>query len=159
MEKKVSLNRQKFSNSNRAFYLNVKQTVKGNNYLVITQAQKNKNGDIDRHSIVLFEDEVAPFAAAMTRSILMFNLTEKEDILEKEQAEEKRKEDIKKVHPNAFKKWSSAEEKLLTEFFKKGATVDELCVTLQRNEGGVLARLNKLGLMNEKELDNLVCEE
>ena len=156
MKKESTLNREVVKNSNRTFYLNVKQSEKGNNYLVITQAQTDKEGNMERQSIVLFEAEVASFAAAMTRSILMFNPSEESKL--KEANYKKKKAAIIKEYPNAFKKWSSAEETLLKEFFAKGATIEELTVTLQRNEAGVLARLNKLGLMTEKELENIVSE-
>ncbi len=154
MKNSSTLNKEVVNSLNRSFYLNVKQTEKGNNYLVITQAQKDSDGVMDRRSIVLFEHEVAPFAAAMMKSLLMFNPIKKG----KQPTNKTPKAAVQKTHSNVFKKWSKAEDVLLTEFFKKGATIEELTITLQRNKGGVLARLKKLELMSEKELEYLVSE-
>lgn len=52
----------------------------------------------------------------------------------------------KALYPNAYKPWSEADDALLTKLYKKGTSMKELMSLFQRNRGGIVARLRKLGL-------------
>ncbi len=143
MENKHLVHTEIVKGSKRVFFLDLKKSENGKHYLVITQSQKKEDGTNERKNLIVFENEIGNFMSAISRSILHF-----------EPGESKRtplvKKEKNKEFPNAYKKWSQAEEKLLTQFFEKGATIDELSVTLQRNPGGIQERLKKLGLISEE---------
>ena len=55
----------------------------------------------------------------------------------------------KQLHPNAYAKWSQEDDALLVEMHKQGASVEEIMIRFERNEGAIRARLKKL-LMDEE---------
>lgn len=55
-------------------------------------------------------------------------------------------ESQQKLHPNAYKPWSKDDDDLLTKLYKGGASENELMTLLQRNYGGIVSRIRKLGL-------------
>lgn len=57
-----------------------------------------------------------------------------------------RMEMTKNMHSKAYSPWTSKEEALLTQLHKEGKTNREIAHILNRNEGGIESRLNKLGL-------------
>lgn len=52
----------------------------------------------------------------------------------------------KRLHANAYSPWSNEEESTLSFLYRRGKTVKELAIILQRNEGSIRSRLRKLGL-------------
>ncbi len=48
---------------------------------------------------------------------------------------------IRVDHPNAFTPWSSEDEQKLMNMFNDGYEVEDLAVQLQRNVGGISARI------------------
>ena len=54
--------------------------------------------------------------------------------------------DVRIKYPSAYEKWSSEQDAILKEFFKKGLTVSEIAKNLQRKSGAIRARIRKLGL-------------
>ena len=55
----------------------------------------------------------------------------------------------KQLHPNAYAKWSQEDDALLLELHKQGASLEEIMIRFERNEGAIRARLKKL-LMDEE---------
>lgn len=54
--------------------------------------------------------------------------------------------EVRKKYPNAYKKWSSEQDEMLKEYFKKGLSVSEMANKLQRKSGAIRSRIRKLGL-------------
>ena len=54
---------------------------------------------------------------------------------------------LRKESPQAFRRWTPEEERKLQELFKRDAGIPELAKLLGRKEGGIRARLEKLGLI------------
>lgn len=55
---------------------------------------------------------------------------------------------IKKENSHAYQEWTSEEEAKLKENFSKGVTIEEISKLLERQEGGIKARLKRLGLID-----------
>lgn len=55
--------------------------------------------------------------------------------------------EIKKESPHAYQEWSSEEEAKLKEHFSRGIPIEDIAVLFQRQEGGIKARLKRLGLI------------
>lgn len=62
----------------------------------------------------------------------------------------KKMEKIVKAHPHAYQKWTNEEEKLLLKLFKKKFTIQKISGLLERQPGGIRARLIKLGKITEE---------
>jgi len=127
----------------RSFFIDLKKSVNGTNYLSITQSQKVDEENKEYTKIVLFENEIARFSEALMRSLLQFTLVQDAEI-------KKYKAAIKDQYPKAYSKWTPTDEERLKELFNQGHDVENLCDNLQRNSAGILARLKKLGLTVEE---------
>lgn len=57
-----------------------------------------------------------------------------------------RLDEIRKVHPRAYEKWSDEEDSQLAKLFQSGMNVKQIASTLQRQSSAICSRLNKLGL-------------
>lgn len=51
--------------------------------------------------------------------------------------------EMRKTYPKAFKPWAKAEDADLKAAFKDGKTLDQMCTLMQRQPGGIVARLKK----------------
>lgn len=56
---------------------------------------------------------------------------------------------IRHQFPNAYKAWSTDEEKLLTLRFQEGFSIDELATLYQRQPSAIRSRLRKLGILKD----------
>ncbi len=55
----------------------------------------------------------------------------------------KRLEEMRKTYPNAFRPWKQEDDELLVKLHNKGDGLQKLCEVLQRQPGGIKARLQK----------------
>lgn len=53
----------------------------------------------------------------------------------------------KRLHRNAYAKWSPEDDRLLLETYRSGASVRELAALFSRNEGAIRSRLKKKGIL------------
>lgn len=62
--------------------------------------------------------------------------------------------DVRKSHKNAYKPWSSSEEKILMGLLIEGRTIGDISEHLGRQPGGVISRIKKIKSSNsEKQND------
>lgn len=59
-------------------------------------------------------------------------------------------EDLRKIHPNAYKSWSAAEDALLTAHHNSGMVAKEIAERLGRQKGAIRSRLVKIGLVEPR---------
>lgn len=59
-----------------------------------------------------------------------------------------RMEMTKNMHQRAYAPWTHEEKEKLKLLYQQGINVNEIASILHRNEGGIISRLRKLGLMN-----------
>ena len=52
----------------------------------------------------------------------------------------------KKIHHNAYEKWTTEDDKQLRNHVEEGVSIQELCRIFERNEGAIRSRISKLGL-------------
>lgn len=144
MEKKNNnvLYSEKVNGNNKVYFLDLKQAENDANYLVITQSKSVGEDKYERKRMILFENEVEQLGAALSRILINFTKRAERD--------EERIAKIREEYPNAFHAWTKEDEMLLTSLFNEGKSIEELSVALQRQAGGIKARLEKLGLA-EKE--------
>ncbi len=58
---------------------------------------------------------------------------------------------MRKDHPRAFMKWEPAEDENLKQLFQQGKNYNELAEILMRQRGAIIARLQFLGLIRERQ--------
>ena len=58
-------------------------------------------------------------------------------------------EKTKHKHPRAYEKWTQDEEQQLRDLIAEGHTVARIAKRLQRNRGGIRARIVQLGLVEQ----------
>lgn len=56
-------------------------------------------------------------------------------------------EQQKAEHPNAYSKWTEAEDNTLRKYCQEGKSVDEIAGLLKRNAGAITSRMKKLGIV------------
>ena len=59
-------------------------------------------------------------------------------------------EQQKRLHTNAYAKWTSEDDEYLKVLYKKGTSIQKLTQVFGRNEGAIYSRISKLGLENER---------
>ena len=60
-------------------------------------------------------------------------------------------EEQKQQHPNAYAKWSKEDEGQLVKYYLEGKSIDEIAALMQRNIGGISARLRLMGMLDKKD--------
>lgn len=66
----------------------------------------------------------------------------------KEEYEENGLSEIRRTHPQAYRKWTDDEERELKKMFERGKQMKELAEKFGRQPGGIRSRLKKLGLIS-----------
>ncbi len=56
----------------RTYYLDLKVSSKGDNYLQVAESRKNKEGVFETVRLSIFQEDVPEFAAAMARLVEQF---------------------------------------------------------------------------------------
>jgi len=120
------------------YVLEVKELQDKTRYLAIRQL-----GDVGalgggRSRIVILEQHLAAFATALgsARQYLAAAGTSKAHNVQA----------IRQTYPRAYMRWTANEDERLEREYLRGKTVAELVGILRRQRGGILSRLQKLGL-------------
>ncbi|ATQ15127.1 hypothetical protein BmHG_00049 [Borrelia miyamotoi] len=58
-----------FTNSDRTYFFNVKENRKGDYFLNIVESKRNMNGDFERHSVFVYEENIEEFESNLLRAI------------------------------------------------------------------------------------------
>ena len=56
----------------RTYFMDIKETAKGDKYLVITESKKIEEGKFERHNIMIFQEDIETFAFALIKATLKF---------------------------------------------------------------------------------------
>ena len=83
-------------------------------------------------------------------SLLQNNINTVDDILKQVLPPQQKTNYIleqRALYANAYRPWSTEDDRHLSKLYNEGKTVTELMVLFQRNRGGIRSRLRKLGLL------------
>lgn len=139
MDNKNVLHTEQVSVNNKTFFFDLKSAKSGGNYLKITQLRNIDEDQKERISFILFERDLPMFSQGFVKSLLAFQGRSEED-------KEAFRASIQENYPNAFTPWTKEDEIMLAEMFEAGKTPEDMVDHLQRNVGGIRARIQKLGL-------------
>ncbi|PIE51519.1 hypothetical protein CSA37_10955 [Candidatus Fermentibacteria bacterium] len=122
------------------FFISARQARNGHYYVTITDSRRQEDGTFTQQKVIFFEESAKKMREIITeacRAVEELSGTRRE----------KEIEEIRKTHPRAFMKWDEEEEKKLSKLFKKGTELEALSGEFGRSPGSVLARLEKMGLV------------
>ena len=142
MDNKNVIHTEQVSSNNKTFFFDLKKSKSGGNYLKITQSRIVDEDQRERTSMILFEKDLPKFSNALLSSLMAFTGRSEED-------REAFRAGIQAKHPNAFTPWTKEDEEQLAQLFEAGYDVEDLASRLQRNVGGIRARIKKMGLLGE----------
>ena len=124
---------------NRCFYFDIRETERGDNYFVLSEITRKKDDDDQRRQILVFENEMDKFGAAFMRTLLHFEMKQKE-------AKIARIQEAKARYNRAYEPWTKKEDAELALLFGEGKTITEIGEKLQRQPGAIKLRVDKLNL-------------
>jgi hypothetical protein len=118
------------------YVFTVKENRRGKRLLCVTQ-QSSYGSAKHRKRVTVPEYHLQAFHEAYYRSTRHFDPIPKAY----------RFEELRERYPNAFRKWTGEDDKVLATMFNAGVGVGELSTALQRQTGAILFRLLHLGLI------------
>lgn len=139
-EERKTLFEARVSAGRNTFFIDARQAVNGHYYISVTDSRRQEDGTFQQQKVIVFEESVKEFADAISEAgkIIgsLYGDRRKEEIAE-----------IRKTHPRAFMKWEEDEEKKLEKLFRKGTEIEDLAREFGRSQGSVLARLERMKLI------------
>ena len=141
MEKKTIIWTDSFESSAGEISFSIEQ--KGlKRYLVIRQRKAEIEDDPESRFIIIKPDELDGFMKLLSNSI-------NKDVEIAAQQSNLSTEYLKKMKEkygqNFYERWSKDEEDLVSSLYEQGVPISEISKQIKRSDGGVIARLKKLG--------------
>lgn len=123
----------------RTYFFDVKESVDGDKYLVISESRYAGGESHERHRVMVFEEHLVAFTQALTEAagIVMGEGTSHSYI-----------EYVRRQHPRAYEKWDEQEDVRLAREYEQSRSraINTLAKALGRQPGAIRSRLRKLGL-------------
>ena len=139
IEGKIVLFTEKVVAGSRNYFFDVKESKDGTKYLVINESKKisGNNETYDSNKIMIFEEHLGSFAEGIGKAfdflgIKIKNLTNLEE--------------IRRIYPKAYERWTSEEDNQLKGKYLDGVSINELASFLERKPSAIRSRLAKLNL-------------
>jgi hypothetical protein len=139
-EKRTTLYSARVPSGKSTYFIDGRQAKNGHYYISITDSRKQEDGTFLQKKVIVFDESIKAFREKVTEAC---------EMLEK-LFENRRNEEIaeaRKTNPRAFMKWEPEEETKLEKQFKKGIDIDALSKAFGRSSGALLARLERMGLV------------
>lgn len=142
-EERASVYEARANSGKTTYFIDARQAVNGRYYLSITESRRNDGESFSQRRVMVFEECLAEFnrllgEAADRVAELVAERTDGEVT------------DVRTAHPKAFMKWSPEEEEALEREFRKNPDTAALAGITGRSERGVIARLDKMGLIQPR---------
>ena len=139
MEKKNILHTEQIYLKNRTYFLDIKVSEAGKQFLTLTQVEDQEDGSSNRQRLVLFEEDLLRLSERLVRTLLYFHPSDL--MADKAYVDQERAN-----HANAFRRWTRADENLLAELYQQGHEIPELMEHFKRNERAIIKRLETMGI-------------
>lgn len=135
MQKEKEIQSLTITAGSRTYFIDVRETTENKKYLSISESRRMQEGYFEKHKVLVFEEDVHKFVAALQATLTHFTAPEKS-----------RTEAIREKFPNAFKPWTQEADAQLERLYDEGRQPAELSAVFQRNPGAIHERIEKLGL-------------
>ncbi len=139
MEKKNVIHTELVNVKNRAYFLDIKVSEQGKQFLSLSQVKDREDGTSERQRMILFEEDLLLLSQGLMRTLLRFEPSERDD-------NESYVNKVRESYPNAFRRWTKEDETLLAELYQQGHDIPELMEHFKRNEKAIIKRLEMIGI-------------
>jgi hypothetical protein len=134
---------QRVQAGSRTYFFDVRESVEGTKYLVISEARRTGDSPSKHNRVMVFGEHARPFYEGLKRAI---RFVARKNARKSSYVEEARRE-----FPRAYTSWTEDEDSRLADAYAQGKTINELAHTFQRKPGAIASRLRKLALGNGQE--------
>jgi hypothetical protein len=124
------------------YFIDVRQAVNGRFYMVLTESRRRGDQGFEQSRVMVFEEDIRGLLEEVDRA-------GEEALRAIEDRGELPGDSIKREHPRAFSRWTEEDEETLRTRFENGSGVEAIAKVLGRTEQAILARLEKMGLVDE----------
>lgn len=131
---------EKIIRAGRTYFIDVKESKLNELYLTLTESKKTSTG-YEYQTVIVFKEDINDFSNSLNKAFLLFKEEENEKE-EKKYSVEK----IRKLHKNAYMKWSQMDDDKLEIMYSKNLTIEKIASFLGRNIGAINSRIAKLEL-------------
>lgn len=138
-ERKKELFSEKVSAGGRTYFFDVKESVDGVKYLIITESKEAGEEAHKHNRVMIFQDNMSVFNEGFIKAL--------EFMFVKNESKAYSIQEIRQKYPKAYEKWTEKEDVHLKNEFNQGKTINELTDIFQRKPGAIRSRLKKLGLL------------
>lgn len=125
-----------FQSENRTYFLDVKTSREGIQYLQISESKRIGKNEFERYQIILFDKAIEKFADKINEIAKEIRSNKKSYAVK-----EKRK-----THRNLYKPWTKEDDNRLELLYCEGKGITKLTKIFGRNEGAIRSRIKKLEL-------------
>ncbi|MDM7992347.1 MAG: hypothetical protein QUS11_03465 [Candidatus Fermentibacter sp.] len=116
------------------YFLDVRETGRGRVFLSMAQSRRAERGGWKQDRIVVFESGLEPFRRAVLSAL---------KVMDRESGDRRRVEleEVHRLHPKAFEKWTPEDDEELRRMAGEGSTPSAIAEALGRTERAVRMRL------------------
>lgn len=132
----------------RTYFIGAIEPKEGDRYLKITQRTLKENNDVEYDKIFIYKETLEEICSALSK--VLKHLTIKSQLFSPE-IQSPPISDTPKIH----KPWNAKEDLKLEKLYCKRKTIDELIVILERSNSDIEARIQKLGLEEKYDFNDL----
>lgn len=126
------------------FFVDARQAVNGRYYISITESRRTEGDSFTQSRVILFEEGVSEFRKALNEA---FDAVESLVM----RRGDGNVDEARALHPRAFSKWSPEDDIELEREFRKNPDTAALAGITGRSEKAVIARLDKMGLIQPRD--------
>ena len=109
----------------RTYFFDVKESIDGTRYLVISESKQVSEEDYEHHRIMVFQEHIPIFVKGLNKALKFMKRISKTKAYEVEE--------IRQKYPKAYMKWTKEEEDALRNYYLQGKTIDELAIFSKEN--------------------------
>lgn len=132
----------------RTYFVTAVETPEGDRYMKITQRTLKENGDSEYVKIFVYRDTLNEICDALNKVLKHFKVQNQLPQPESKQA-------LVASVSQKNKPWDAKDDLKLEKLYCKRKTIDELVVILERSNSDIEARIQKLGLQDKYDFDDL----
>ena len=140
--KRATIHSGRHTSGRVCYFIDVRQAVNGRFYMVLTESRRKGDEGFEQSRVMAFEEDIPGLLEQLEQA-------GEEALRAIENRGELPETGLRKEHPRAFSRWTEEDESALRSRFQEGGSIQALARSLGRTEQAILARLEKMGLIEE----------
>lgn len=137
----------RIESARRTYFVTAVETPEGDRYMKITQRTLKENGDSEYVKIFIYKDTLNEICEALNKVLKHFKVNQL--------PQPENKQVLVASGSQKNKPWDAKDDLKLEKLYCKQKTVDELVVILERSNSDIEARIQKLGLQDKYDFNDL----